>query len=139
MGRIEPVWYGSIAPWQMVSSTALLSFRSRSSGEWTSLFNIFLFSSASGSTVPKSQARGVEGATGDEPSGTFARRQVGADGRDGARPVGIEHQDLQRVAHVVVVVLIRAYAVHDYLGVGGDQKVEGRSVRTVSAVVVGLG
>jgi hypothetical protein len=84
------------------------------------------------------QARGVEGAPGDEQLRAFARRQVGADGRAGAGVVRVEHQDLQRVAHVVVVELVRSYAVHDDLGVRGDQEVEGRAVGTFAAVIVGL-
>jgi hypothetical protein len=67
----------------------------------------------------------------------LAARQVRAHGSYGTRAVGVEHQHLQGIAHVVMVELIGAYPVHDDLGVGGDEEVQGGAVRTITLVGFG--
>src|ERR671910_3660837 len=76
----------------------------------------------------------MEGVARDEQLRTLARRQVRTHCRHGARAIGIEQQYLQWFPQVMMVELVGAYSVHDYLGVGSDEKVEGRAIGTLALV-----
>src|SRR5215203_5260456 len=80
----------------------------------------------------------MKGTPGYEQLWTHVRAEVRPDSGNGIATVGVEHQDLQRVAQVVMVELVGAYPVHDDLGFRGDKEVERRCVGAV-ALVVGFG
>ena len=80
------------------------------------------------------QSRGVEGSARQEKLRALACPEVGADRDYLPGAVREEHEDLQRVAQVVVVELVGANPVHDYLGVWGDKEVERRAVWAVALV-----
>ena len=65
------------------------------------------------------------------------RRSIGPHTDDFAVAVRVGQQDFERVAQVVMVELIGAYPVHDYLGLGGDEEVKRRTAGTVAPVGLG--
>src|SRR5215218_3688340 len=71
----------------------------------------------------RSQARRMERATRQEKLRALACLEVGSHGNDLAAAVGVEQENLERVAQVVVVELVGAYAVHNYLGVGSNEEI----------------
>src|SRR3712207_845012 len=82
----------------------------------------------------RSQARGVERPAGQEELRALAGPEVGAHRDYLACAVGVEQEDLERGAQVVVVELVGAYPVQHDLGARGDEEVERRAEGPIALV-----
>jgi hypothetical protein len=79
----------------------------------------------------------MEGAPWDKQLRAHARTQVGPYCSYGATAVGVEQQNFEGFAQIVVVELVGAYPVHDDLGIGRDAEVKCRGIGAVAFVGAG--